>query len=748
MYRKLLIGILSLFVLFGASVAWSAPVVQEIYYEKYYDTKNLNVDPVTVTFRFSLYDAETGGTAVWQEEKDLIPTKMKIDQKSIDFISTFLGDAMTLGGVDFSQQLWVEVEVKQLDNTYVVVDMRDMLSIVPYAMHSITSETAFNDTLGNLSCIEGDIAKYLSGDWQCADDDDTTYSAGNQLTLTGNIFDVTEGAGSGLDADLLDGQDGSYYTDWNNLTNMPGDIADGDDNTTYSAGTGIDLTDTTFNLEVPLVLSGLVAYGGIVNGANIDANGYGVFGLGSGTNGIGVYGLSQTGTGGYFTSLSGYGLIVENGNVGIGTTSPAEKLHVVGGHIMVTGGDVGPRGIVFDHGQPGTTVIFATDPALQLHSGASTRSIDFYGGSASPIVRITGNGNVGIGTTAPAEKLTVAGTIESTSGGVKFPDGTVQTTAAAPTYLRTIIVSPVPGDALASGTALLDAMAGITDATVTNPYLLKIEPGVYDLGNNGLYMKEYVDIEGSGENTTTITSTNSSGNPFDGTSATVIGANNAELRFLTVENRGGGDISLAIVNLGASPDISNVTATARGGDGNEGVFNASSSPTMTDVTATAYGGTHSIGVENMDSSLPTMTDVTAEGSMGSVMNLGVLNYGSTPIMTAVTATASGGRISYGVFNNNGSSPPIMTNVTATAYGGTENNTGVRNLRASAIIKDSSISGSDYSIYLEENSIAMVGATMLDGAVSGSGVFYAPSFVCVGAYDASFMALGTNCEIIP
>jgi hypothetical protein len=40
------------------------------------------------------------------------------------------------------------------------------------------------------------------------------------------------------------------------------------------------------------------------------------------------------------------------------------------------------------------------------------------------------NGKVGIGTTTPAQKLSVAGTIESTSGGIKFPDGSIQTVAA------------------------------------------------------------------------------------------------------------------------------------------------------------------------------------------------------------------------------------------------------------------------------------------------------------------------------
>jgi hypothetical protein len=38
-------------------------------------------------------------------------------------------------------------------------------------------------------------------------------------------------------------------------------------------------------------------------------------------------------------------------------------------------------------------------------------------------------GNIGIGTLTPTSKLTVQGMIETTLGGYKFPDGTIQTTA-------------------------------------------------------------------------------------------------------------------------------------------------------------------------------------------------------------------------------------------------------------------------------------------------------------------------------
>ncbi|MBS1542058.1 MAG: hypothetical protein JST14_00355 [Bacteroidetes bacterium] len=47
-----------------------------------------------------------------------------------------------------------------------------------------------------------------------------------------------------------------------------------------------------------------------------------------------------------------------------------------------------------------------------------------------PRLTIKNDGRIGIGTTSPNQVLSVNGLIESTNGGIKFPDGTTQSTAA------------------------------------------------------------------------------------------------------------------------------------------------------------------------------------------------------------------------------------------------------------------------------------------------------------------------------
>jgi hypothetical protein len=188
--------------------------------------------------------------------------------------------------------------------------------------------------------------------------------------------------------------------------------------------------------------------------------------------------------------------------------------------------------------------------------------------------------------------------------------------AFQPSFKSTVVVSPVGTDS-ENGTALLDALSGITDASATNPYLLYIEPGTYDLGTDSLQMKQYVDMEGSGELATTITSAISN---IACNTGTVRGANDAEMRFLAVQNTGTGpdDCGFGIYNEDASPRLTSMSVTASGGVENVfGVYNVDSSPVMTDVSVTAAPASgNSIGVADDGNSSPTIRDsvIVAEDS--------------------------------------------------------------------------------------------------------------------------------------
>lgn len=86
---------------------------------------------------------------------------------------------------------------------------------------------------------------------------------------------------------------------------------------------------------------------------------------------------------------------------------------------------------------PGTTTQLSNATAVGANAIVSESNALVLGGLGPNAVK------VGIGTSSPTSTLTVAGTIRSTSGGVEFPDGSVQTTSAitaragsAGTYLR------------------------------------------------------------------------------------------------------------------------------------------------------------------------------------------------------------------------------------------------------------------------------------------------------------------------
>src|ERR1044072_3236128 len=168
---------------------------------------------------------------------------------------------------------------------------------------------------------------------------------------------------------------------------------------------------------------------------------------------------------------------------------------------------------------------------------------------------------------------------------------------------RIVTVSPVAGDPVASGTALRNALAGISSPSGTNPWLLKIEPGIYDVQFNPLQMRSWVSIEGSGIEATTIRG-DVGYNPqtFVGYFGVVEGANNAELRNLTVENIGSGQHRIAMLNRNASPRVYRVRFITQGDDNKNlnGIRNlglgGSSSPILEEIEVRVTGGSLTTGI--------------------------------------------------------------------------------------------------------------------------------------------------------
>lgn len=75
------------------------------------------------------------------------------------------------------------------------------------------------------------------------------------------------------------------------------------------------------------------------------------------------------------------------------------------------------------------------DKAIQLlnvtESGLDSYRLAIQDNSSNERMSVLDGGNVGIGSASPGQRLTVAGTVESTSGGFRFPDGTTQTSASS-----------------------------------------------------------------------------------------------------------------------------------------------------------------------------------------------------------------------------------------------------------------------------------------------------------------------------
>jgi hypothetical protein len=196
------------------------------------DTAGVPVEGSTM-LTFALYDAETGGTMLYTEDQSLTLTAGRF--------SGAIGNAGTLDVSTFRDvnDVWVGITIEGGTEL-----PRFELGTVPYAAYAEYAGEA--STLADIpGCTSGQVLQWNGTAWVCATVTmGGSVSAGTGLTLTGTTLSINPSetqarvsgtcpAGQSIRAIASDGT----------VT------CEADDNTTYMAGLGLNLTGTTFAID-------------------------------------------------------------------------------------------------------------------------------------------------------------------------------------------------------------------------------------------------------------------------------------------------------------------------------------------------------------------------------------------------------------------------------------------------------------------------------------------------------------------
>jgi hypothetical protein len=342
----------------------------------------------------------------------------------------------------------------------------------------------------------------------------------------------------------------------------------------------------------------------------------------------------------------------------------------------------------------------------------------------------------------------------------------------ATAQVRTVLVPVVPGNPLASGLALVTALAAIPSPSAADPWVIQLEPGLYEIPTIPLQMRAGVSLVGSGVGATEIHGVPPS--PYPGIDLGVVhGANDAELRDLTIEVDGtAGSRGVALQNLAVNGSfrIVDVRLNSSGSDVNCGLRNVNSAPTVRDVDIHVEGGTETYGVI-----------LTTNSLLNEFRRINVIASGATTNHAMWVGDASSlleirdseflarlGSDNYGILwdpTAANSAALLLTNVEIDAVNGSNTNTGLSTqepgvvrlensdvnaaggITSQAIVRNSvpgSLQVSSSELSGTTNTVSSIGPVKLrTSGLKGGPIVGAPA-ICAGVWDEADIFYPSTC----
>jgi len=384
----------------------------------------------TADLDFLLFDAETEGELVGMYKTFGTPVVDGLFNVELDF-----GE-----GVFQGEARWLEITVHlNSGSEWITLSPRQPIRPAPYALYALDGAGGGGGSL-----------------WTADPNDGISYQAGNvgigassitnvRLRVdSAEIYTITarnRSTSGNTFAVLAEGDSTSARTVFGLATATSGEAVGVFGRSQSPAGYGVwGSNNSTATSPRPVG----------VYGTAVSSHGVGVKGYADGSGGVAVWGRADGtsshammaeaiaesgatfGLEAYACSPDGYGVYSYN-DAGFGSAI------AISGETASSSG-IGVQGLAYAPDGYGVYGRNGADTGNAIGGYFKTDSNDgygVYGEAASALGGYAGyfvgrgyfSNNVGIGTMSPGSPLTVAGLVESTTGGFKFPDGTIQTTA-------------------------------------------------------------------------------------------------------------------------------------------------------------------------------------------------------------------------------------------------------------------------------------------------------------------------------